>query len=347
MSARRLPLFFHTCQAATAVVAGALALAPYTPIRAQGIRHALRETTVPLFAFAGHAAHSHAGAHPQTQGYLGVMMSDVSEDTMVSEHLKDHSGVEVMYVDHDGPAGKAGLRVHDVILQMNGQAVADSDGLRRMLHETPAGHTAVFVICRDGAMQRVTTQLVNREELERQAWEQHLTVPDPYGPTPAAASPAQPPMPVHGEGFLPAGSAPTVTGKHHSMLGSILMGSSYTGAMVETIGPQLAQFFGAPAASLMVRSVDPGSPAAAAGLRAGDVVLRANGQTMRTGSDWTKAVHAGRTHPMEIVILRDKTLVLTPDGKRRSSLEEPSLGPIIEHPTELARCTLPPVYWMI
>ncbi len=93
--------------------------------------------------------------------------------------MKEAHGAEVIHVDHDGPAGKAGLREHDVILQMNGTAIEGEDQLRRMLRETPAGRTATLIISRDGQQQTITTRLANKLEVERQAWEGRWTVPVP------------------------------------------------------------------------------------------------------------------------------------------------------------------------
>jgi len=50
------------------------------------------------------------------QGYLGVNLSEVDTDRITALHLKDAHGAEVTLVDHDAPAGKSGLKVHDVIL---------------------------------------------------------------------------------------------------------------------------------------------------------------------------------------------------------------------------------------
>ena len=47
-------------------------------------------------------------------------------------------------VDHDAPAGKSGLKVHDVILQLDGQPFDNVDQLRRRLLEMPVGAHSYF-----------------------------------------------------------------------------------------------------------------------------------------------------------------------------------------------------------
>jgi len=199
------------------------------------------------------------------QGYLGVDVRDVTEDQLAALKLKEARGAEIVLVDHDAPAGKVGLREHDVILRVNNQAIVGEDQLRRMLRESPPGTTIVLLVSRDGQQMSVTTQTANREEVERQAWEQHLTVPEPL------------PDNAGGDFFPgPATPAPAVRGGN-SFLGPTLMNPSYTGAMLETMSAQLADFFGvAGGGGLLVRSVEANSPAALAGMHAGDVVVRAN-----------------------------------------------------------------------
>lgn len=221
-------------------------------------------------------------------------------------------------MDHDAPAGKAGLREHDVILRMNGQAIDGEEQIRRMLRESPPGTPLALLVSRDGQQMTVTTQTANREAVERQAWEQHLTVPEPL-----------PPAEIEGSIYFaaPDSAAPPVRGGN-SFLGPTLMNPSYTGAMLETMSKQLAEYFGVHGgAGLLVRSVEANSPAASAGMRAGDVVVRANAKAVASSADWTKAIRDSHGRPLAVVVLRDKkeqTLTLTPDSKRRSSLQRPS-----------------------
>jgi serine protease Do len=58
-----------------------------------------------------------------SQGYLGVDVKDVDPDRAAVLKLKNGHGVEIVALDHDAPAAKAGLRAHDIILQMNGERI--------------------------------------------------------------------------------------------------------------------------------------------------------------------------------------------------------------------------------
>jgi len=264
-----------------------------------------------------------AGAAPaRGAGYLGVGLRDVTADQVGTLKLKEARGAEIVLVDHDAPAGKAGLREHDVILQMNGQAIEGENQIHRMLHESAPGRTIVLVISRDGQQITVTTQMASQEAVERQAWEQHLTVPEPQDP-PSSES--------DNSGFAPGPSPPTPLAHGNSFIGTILMSPAYTGAMLEKMSTQLADYFGVPSGTgLLVRSVEANSPAAFAGMRAGDVVVRADAQQVASTSDWAKAIKNSHGKPLAITVLRDKkeqTLTLTPDGKKRSSAEQPGEDP--------------------
>jgi S1-C subfamily serine protease len=240
-----------------------------------------------------------------------VDVRDVPEGS--STNSRTPRGAEILHVDHDAPAGKAGLREHDIVLIMNGQPIESGDFLRRMLHETPPGRPVTLTIVRGGQQQAITAQMSTREDVEREAWEEHVdqeTIVDP--------APGFTPGVRHGNGFF---SAPGRAGR--SLLGSI--GSSgYTGVMLETMAPQLAEFFGAQGKSgMLVRSVDANSPAAVAGLHAGDVVVRVNSVGIASSSDWSRVVRDNKGRAIAVVVLRERreqTLMLIPNAKHRSSL---------------------------
>lgn len=255
--------------------------------------------------------------HPLPQGYLGIDVRSVYDDEVSLFHLRDARGAVILRVDHDGPAGKMGLHEHDVILQMNNVLIEGEAELRRMLRDCPPGRTVILVLSRDGQLLTLRTEMADKQEVDRQAWAQHLAGPQ--------APPASPPAPVDG---LPSGQAsPSAPPSKYSrgFLSTLLMSPSYTGAQMENMSPQLARFFGVASNSgLLVRSVADSSPAAVAGMHAGDVVLRANSHGILSMADWARVIKEAKGHPVLVVVLRDRaehTLTLIPDGKRRTSLE--------------------------
>jgi membrane-associated protease RseP (regulator of RpoE activity) len=265
-----------------------------------------------------------------SQGYLGVDIRDVTDEQMSALKLKEMRGAEIVTVDHDAPAGKAGLREHDVVLQVNSQPVEGAEQFRRIMRETPAGRTVALQISRDGQLLTINVQLANRADVERRAWDQHFVpVPPPQD---------GPGGPIQANGF--AGGQPVPTpdaGFGHSFFGTPLMGPHmiYTGAMLEPVG-QLAEVFGVkPGVGLLVKNIDPDSPASAAGLKAGDVILRVNATDVVHPDDWVREVRASRGKAMQLTVLRNRqemTLSLTPSEfhRTRGSLENfVGFGPLL------------------
>src|SRR5882757_7685618 len=154
----------------------AIVLLGVVGVRCEGQQH------LALLRISANGSHGATVSTPrESQGYLGVDLRDVTDDQLNTLHLREARGAEVTLIDHDAPASKAGLRVHDVVLQLNGQTVEGQEQLRRMLREIPAGHTAAMMISRDGQLQMITAKLANRLDIEKQAWQQRFVVPDPDG----------------------------------------------------------------------------------------------------------------------------------------------------------------------
>ena len=278
-------------------------------------------------AGAGYAA-EYQPSHGATagQGYLGIIFSDVADDQISALRLKDAHGAVIVHVDHDGPAGKMGLRERDVVLQINGMLIDGAEQMRRMLREMAPGHVVAMIVNRDGQQMLMTAQMADRGQVERQAWKDHL------GGDAQAPATGLPTGDVASTDAAPAG--PAVSGGRYSrgFLGTLLSSPSYTGVILEKMGPQLAGFFGVQSGpGMLVRSVEPNSPAAMAGVKAGDVIVRANAHAVGSTNEWMKLIKEAKGSPVTVVVVRDraeKTLTLTPDGgKRRSSVEGIRTGP--------------------
>jgi serine protease Do len=225
-----------------------------------------------------------------SQGYLGVVVGEVDNERANALHLKDAHAAEVVMVDHDAPAGKSGLlKVHDVILQLDGQAFDNVDQLRRRLREIPSGRTVTLLISRDGNRINVTVQLCDQAVLQQQAWLQHFNVPEPAAP-------------AAGQSFL--GNAPS---GGPAFLDSMIPRALYVGADVNPVRTQLADYFGVKSGTgLLVESVDNPSPASRAGLKAGDVVVKVESQQMTSKNDWLKAIRNHRGQLVQVTVMRNK-----------------------------------------
>lgn len=254
---------------------------------------------------------------PHAPGYLGILFGNLTDKEAISLHLKAGRGVEIVMVDHDGPAGKVGLRPHDVIASMNGQPVTGADDLRRMIHDAGVGAPISLLVLRGGKQITVNTELAYRGEVEREA-AARMTMPAP----PDGGDPPYDP-PAAGDGIDPGTGGGL--GHEPGFLSQMLHSTPFTGLMVEAMEPQLAGFFGAPdGQGLLVETVVQGSPADAAGLKAGDVILRVDSIGVRTTSEWIRRLHAGKGRPIVLVVLRERrqrTVTLTPELKHKSELE--------------------------
>src|SRR3979490_1810850 len=112
--------------------------------------------------------------------YLGVDIADVTTERLSALKLKEEHGAEVTMVDQDAPAGKAGLKDHDVIVSLNGTAIESAAQLRRMIKETPPGRFVNLGVSRDGQPLTIKVQLADRRK--SMAWEPKVNLEIPKMP---------------------------------------------------------------------------------------------------------------------------------------------------------------------
>ena len=126
-------------------------------------------------------------------------------------------------------------------------------------------------------------------------WKQMAAMPPKPPLSPPGAMPFIPPTPplpprVYPEIDIPAGA--TISARQ--------------GIVVEPLSPQLSDFFGVPEnRGVLVRSVDKGGPGALAGLKAGDVIVKVNNETIHDVADWRRALR-GQNGKVALGIVRDK-----------------------------------------
>jgi serine protease Do len=246
-------------------------------------------------------------SHPAVAGYfytagrayLGVDIRDVTTDRVSVLKLKEERGVEIVTIDSDAPAGKAGLREHDVILDFNGTAVESEEQLRRLIREIPPGRSVAIGISRDGNPLKINVQLADHSAMVAPA------------PRPAIPVIRIPDFPSNGMD-VPI-EIPTY--------------SSTLGVQTQSLTRQLGEFFGVKnGEGVLVSSVEKGGTGEKAGLKAGDVIIRANNEKLTDRIDLSHILRSLRKGgKMSLVLIRDKheqtiTVTLPERGPRDSSM---------------------------
>jgi serine protease Do len=256
---------------------------------------------VPSFGQPGGQPYMFYSEEPWGGGsYLGVDTRDVTSDRLSALHLKEERGVEVTMVDQDAPAGKAGLKEHDVILTINNEGVESVEQLRRMIHEIPSGRTIEIGISREGQLSTLKAQLAERNKTFGSNREFNWVMP--------------PNMPAIN---IPKINIPEMD----FQVVTVMRSPSRSGLMVENLTTQLGDFFGVKSGNgVLVRSVEKGSRAEQAGFHAGDVIVKVNGAGVNDCSDFTRLLKGHAENKVAVTVLRDrKELNLTitlPEAKK-------------------------------
>jgi C-terminal processing protease CtpA/Prc len=284
--------------AATILLGTGIALTPVL-VRAQAtqILEMIQEPS-PLL---GHTSTS-------SQGYLGVDLADVDAARAQELKLKEVKGAVITLIDHDAPAGQIGLKVNDVIIQLNGQPIEGAEQLRRMLKEIPPGRKVSLEISRDGNIQTLGVELADRRAMEHDIWNKIGNNGDVFAQPPALGI-------LSGAG----GDAPVGGGFHMPFFGSTLN----VGAMVEPLTSQMAEYLGVPS-GLMVKQVAHKSEAEVAGLKAFDVIVKVGNEPIANLAGWDRALRSNQGKPVQVTVLRDRkqqVLTLQVDSKHHGELE--------------------------
>lgn len=209
------------------------------------------------------------------QGYLGVGSADLTDERVKALNLKDHQGVEITIVGENTPAAKAGIKEHDVVLEVNGRPVENNLLFQALIRGTAPGTKINLTVWRNGARQTLTATLDERQ-------------PFIFGPAfPVGPVPPMPPVPPFGVAGSPG----------------IPSDSPIIGFWGEELGPQLAEYFGVKQ-GVLVQSVNANTPASRAGLKAGDVVTKVNGTPVTSPREISFLVREKKT--VSFTVVRNK-----------------------------------------
>ena len=226
--------------------------------------------------------------------FLGVHVEDVTKENMSRYGMRDVRGVGVSEIVKDSPAEKAGLRKDDVILSFNGEAVTSTRKLHRLVSESSADQNVRLTISRGGSEQEVTATLSKRQGTGmlntkiREDIKQRMELLKKDFPK------------------IKSGNGTWVfhTGSYRRI-----------GIATQTLTKQLADYFGV-SEGILVTSVNDNSPAAKAGLKAGDVITAVDGEKVASPGDISRVIGKKQDGPVTLTVVRDRntrSVIVTPE----------------------------------
>jgi serine protease Do len=234
--------------------------------------------------------------------WLGVEAREVTPENVKEFKLPAERGVVVGHVSPDSSASRAGLKDTDVITEVDGQRVEGAAQFRRMIREIPAGRSVRLTVWRDGHTQTISATLGKAEENHRALMN---AAPGAFAfRMPEVEIPEMPDVEVQ-----PLPGMPNMDWDNGMMV--LPMSRPRLGIDAEDIGGQLGSYFGVPdGEGVLVRSVNAGSAAEKAGLKAGDVITKFNDDRIRSLGDLREKL-AGKNDdkPAKLSVLRNKNEV--------------------------------------
>lgn len=247
--------------------------------------------------------------------YLGITGTEVTRENMGRYNMREPRGVAITRVADGSPAARAGLKTGDVILRFDGEEVSTYRKLQRLINESAPEQNVRLGISRNGAEQEINVTL-DRRENSMQALSRVY------------------------------GARPRVEGATPGQFGTWTFGwGRRIGISTTQLTRQLADYFGIQGGrGLLVTSVSENSPAARAGIKAGDVITEVDGEKVESSGDLTRVINRKNEGSVNLRVVRDRqalTLTVTPEKREQgTTIISPEL---FEFETDALEITVPSV----
>jgi serine protease Do len=229
-------------------------------------------------------------------GFLGVELGEVNSEVVQRLKLREERGALIEGVTAGSSAAQAGLQKDDVIVKWDGESIESARELSRHIRETPAGRAVRLGVLRGGREIEVNAKMGERTSV--------LNAIRVTRPTPVARVRVRP-----------------------EIAGVRVRDGVRLGAQLQSMTTQLAEYFGlSKRTGALVVFVFADSPAAKAGLKAGDVILSIAGETVENPMDLRRILTTKSEGSVEMKVLRDKqeqTLAVHVEKGTSSWLLEP------------------------
>jgi len=284
--------------------------------------------------------------------FLGVYAEDVNKENMARYGLRDARGVAITQVIKDSPAEKAGLRKDDVIVRFEDDSVTSVRKLNRLVSEVAPDQTVKLRVSRGGGEQEVAVTIGKRNQSINAMgdWQGLKGLDKIEGLDRLKDFKLN--MPPGANVWKWEGQGPGKDGMIFAFGSHRRIGISTT-----QLTKQLAEYFGiGDSTGVLVTSVIDDSPAAKAGLKAGDVITAIDGEKVEDAGDLAQGINKKKDGDVTLTVIRNKnqrTLTVTPkedpgsfpdampQGVRTIVIPRVELGSIPEMNIRVPRIDLP------
>ncbi len=207
--------------------------------------------------------------------WLGVYLQNLTGDLKEAMDLESDEGVLIAGVVEDSPAEEAGLKEEDLVTEFDGTQVNSTSQLTKLVKKHSPGDEITLKLVRDGKTKTLTVVL-GKQPKEKMLQRSYT------------------------EPFLGFSKGPGVY--------SFTMSSgNRIGVRVENLTEQLGSYFGVEdGQGALVTEVEEDTPAEKAGLKAGDVIVKVDGDDIEDAGDLTEAIsEKEKGDKAEITVIRD------------------------------------------
>ncbi len=250
-----------------------------------------------------------SSAPSDRHGFLGVMLQDLDRGLRDSYDYTG-TGAIVTAVTDGSPAEKVGLKEGDIITRFEDRQVNDADQLTDMVRAASPGSLAGIWVWRDGK----ETFLGRAEIADRRNRAFSEVAPAPRVPR----APRAPQAPRAPRAMRVVPPDPDV----RRDVVRLIPGRGRLGVETHDLDQELGSYFSAPGGKgvLVLRVIDD-TPAARAGVKAGDVIVAVAGKDIEDTEDLRRALRDREKGPVDLKIVRKgATQTLRPeleDASRR------------------------------
>ncbi len=258
-------------------------------------------------------------------GYLGVRTQEVNKDNFATFGLKEVRGVAVSKVMENSPAAAAGIQDNDVIVRLNGDEVTSTRKLTRLISEIAPDHQVSLTVLRNGKEKDIKATLGKRQGPQFENGNFAFTMPEIDKLKLEKELKDLPELKelkklkeLQG---LKDGNGPIVftvpDGEGRNFAWN--MGDRrQIGISVYPLTKQLSENMGVEN-GVMINNVREDSPAFKAGLKAGDIIVEADGKAVKNNMDLIRAISDKKDGDIQLTIVRDKnrqTISVTPEAAK-------------------------------